>query len=166
MPSMTNAQSTQILKSSSLFKDIPDNEISKLASFSQVRDLNAGETLFFEKDDSTALFIVSKGTIVIKKGSSDNDENVTQIGAGQHFGEMAFLVSSGGIFEKRSATAEAGAESTVILEVPFEGLQKCFSAAPQVGLAFYKNLSLSLAGRIRKTTEDLAGVRSLRLRHI
>jgi len=159
------SQSVQILKTSALFKGFPDNEISKIGSHCIVKDLNAGETLFFEREESTALFIVSKGTVVIKKGSGGGDESVTNIGPQQHFGEMAFLMGDGALFEKRSAAAESGPEAAIILEVPYSALNTYFTSSPQMGLIFYKNLALSLAGRIRRTTDDLAGVRSLRLRH-
>jgi CRP-like cAMP-binding protein len=159
-----STQFISVIKSSVLFKDISDAELSKLASQCVMKSLSPGESLFFEKEESKALYIVATGTISIKKSSSAGDESVTHLGGHSHLGEMALLMKVDERYERRSATAEAS-EMSLVLEIPYDALTHFFNSSPAVGLAFYRNLAVSLAGRIRRTTEDLAGVRALRLRH-
>jgi CRP/FNR family transcriptional regulator, cyclic AMP receptor protein len=150
------------IKNSPLFKGLAEKDCALLAEISGLRKLNAGENLFFEKDQSKALFLVVKGTIAIKKYSAKGEQDVTKIGSGGHLGEMA-LLSFDGVPEARSASAEAGEHSEVV-EVPFEQLEHAMAKTPSIAAVFYKNLAVTLSGRIRRTTEDLAGLKALRLR--
>ena len=154
---------TELLKSSALFKDAKEIDLEKVAVTCTERMLSPGETLFFEGEVSSSLFLLASGTINIKKASSKGEEAVTSIAQGSHFGELALLNREGGL-EKRSAMAEAG-EASVIVEVPFTPLLKYIDSSPAFGLLFYRNVAVTLASRIRRTTEDLAGLRALRLRH-
>jgi CRP-like cAMP-binding protein len=152
------------LKSSVLFKDWPDSDIGALASLCTKRHLAPGETLFDEGEISKALYLLLSGTMSIKKASSQGDQAVTNIGGHSHFGEMGMLTSEGQP-EKRSATASA-VEPSEIVEIGYDAIRQILSKSPAAGCAFYRNLATNLAGRIRKTTEDLAGLRALRLRQL
>jgi len=88
---------------------------------------------------------------------------VAKIGSGGHLGEMALLAIEG-VPDKRSATADS-TEHSEVLEISYSSLEKLTKASPTFAAVFYKNLAMTLAGRIRRTTEDLAGLRALRLRH-
>ncbi|MBS1985679.1 MAG: cyclic nucleotide-binding domain-containing protein [Bdellovibrionales bacterium] len=156
----------QSLKNCSLFEGWSDADLQKLISSSFTKNLTAGELLFTEGEASNSFFVVTAGTVGIQKSGRDGDgQSVSNIGTNSHFGEMALLVGKGLAPEKRSASAEA-LETTTIVEIPFGVFEKILNDSPQLGLHFYKNVSRSLAGRIRKTTEDLAGIKSLRLRSV
>jgi len=150
-----------VLKSSPLFKGVSEMDLQTLASACQMKSTIVGEVLFHEGEKSSSLFLIQSGTVGIGKMASGGDEAVTHVGAGSHFGEMGMLESN----VKRSATATVQ-EPTQLLEVPYSAIETLVQKSPQAGMLFYKNLASNLAGRIRKTTEDLTGLRGLRLRSL
>lgn len=153
----------ETIKSCVLFSGFSEGDLKKVADSSKSHDLNPGQALFFENDASSALFIVARGTLAIRKASKAGDEGVTQVGSSNVLGEMGLLSKTGSV-ETRSATAEA-TEPSQVLEISYSGLDSMFKVSPNAGHIFYRNLAVMLAGRIRRTTEDLAGLRALRLRH-
>ena len=153
----------EVLKKTKLFEGFDADDFRALAEICQTRDLSRSQSLFTEGTKSTSLFVVAQGTIAIKKsGDKGDDHDVSKIGSGGHFGEMAMLTTEAEP-EKRSTSAEA-AELTQVVEISYDDFKAFLSSKPQRGLQVYKNIAVSLAGRIRKTTEDLAGLRALRLR--
>ena len=154
-----------ILKQSSLFHGWSEGDLQKLAAQCKIKDLGAGEGLFVQGEESQSFFIVGSGTVVIRRMSAGEEEAVSTVGPGSVLGEMAMLVPTGSPVEARSAGAEAR-EHTVVVEIPLTHFEKMVKDSPALGMMFYKNLGITLAGRIRRTTEDLAGLRSLRLRHV
>jgi len=152
------------LKKSPLFKGFSDHDLDKVAAFCEEQSLVAGDAVFSEGDPTDAFYIVEDGTIAIKKTSSRGDESMVNFGPGSHFGELG-LLSVDGVTEKRSASAEA-AEQTRLVVVPNAAFEKFLAGSQGSGLLFYRNLAVNLAGRIRRTTEDLVGLRALRLRNV
>jgi CRP-like cAMP-binding protein len=152
------------LKKSPLFKGFSDADFEKVAAFCVDRPLAAGDTVFAEGDEAKAFYLVENGTVIIKKTSSRGDESMVNFGGGSHFGELG-LLGLDGAAEKRSASAEA-TEAGKVLEIPNDAFTKFLEASPSAGLHFYRNLAVNLAGRIRRTTEDLVGLRALRLRNV
>jgi CRP-like cAMP-binding protein len=156
-------EASMALKGSKLFKDFSDSDLKTLGAALKIRELNVGETLFYEGEDSNSLYFVAKGTIGIKKNSAKGEQDIAQIGSGSHFGELAMLHFEGP-HDKRSATAEAK-EASQVIEIIFGDLEKILKTNAQLGLLFYRNIAISLAGKIKKTTEDLSDLKSIRLRH-
>jgi CRP/FNR family cyclic AMP-dependent transcriptional regulator len=156
----------QILKASPLFHGWNENDLRTIAAFASARALSPGESLFVEGEDSSALYIMGSGTIAIRKTRADGEEaSVTTIGTGSHFGEMGMLAVGGAGTAKRSAMAEA-VEASQILELDYAKLEGLFAGEPRLGYIFFRKLAASLAGRIRQTTSDLAGLQALHLRHV
>lgn len=154
-----------MLKLSTLFQGWKESDLQTLASACQTKDLSAGESLFVQGEEAFSFFIVGSGTLVIRKMTSGDDESVSSLGAGSVIGEMAMLVAAGAPPDKRFAGAEAKEFSTVV-EIPLEAFDKILADHPNLGMLFYKNLGITMAARIRRTTEDFAGLKSLRLRHV
>lgn len=155
----------QVLKGSTLFKNWKDTDLLRVADISRQKTLSPGEGLFVEGESSDAFYIVVSGTVAIRKMSDGDEQAVTNVGPNSHIGEMAMLSGVSASSEKRSAGAEA-AESSTILEIPFAPFEKILADTPSLGALFYKNMAVTLAARIRRTTEDLASLRALRLRHV
>jgi CRP/FNR family cyclic AMP-dependent transcriptional regulator len=154
---------TESFKNSRLFKNFSDKDIEALKPALHVRELNAGESLFFEGEDSNCLYFIAAGTLVIKKRSAKGDQDIANLGPGTHFGELAMLNFEGSP-DKRSATAEAK-EASKVVEINFTELEKILKTNSLLGLMFYRNISISLAGKIKKTTEDLSDLKAIRLRN-
>ncbi|NCN41184.1 cyclic nucleotide-binding domain-containing protein [bacterium] len=150
----------------SLFSGVPRAALKSVATHAELLELRPGQSLFYEGDDSDSMFVVKSGTVVVKKSSSEGEEDLAKIGSGSHLGEMTFLHSSApGSYEKRTATAEAVEECTLI-RIPFASLESAVESDPVFGTYFFKMLAQNLSARIQKTDEDLVSLKSLRLRHV
>jgi len=153
------------LRSNSLFAECSDEQLKVLAAAASLQEISVGQSLFYEGDESTTLFIVKNGAIGLKKSSSKGEEDLARIGTNSHLGEMTFLQGSAGKYEKRSASAEA-VETSTLVEIPFQVLTDMIKNDPQFGLIFYRSVACNLSARIRKTGEDLTSLKSLYLRHV
>jgi len=158
------SQVLEVVKRSPLFEGCKAETLEAIANLAIVRELGPGQALFFENQDSTSFFLVRSGTIAIKKTSEKGDVDVAKIGTDSYLGEMALLRDAGSAFPKRSASAEAG-EATLLAEIPYEAFEGLLQKDPQLAAHFFKNLATQLAGRIRRTVQDLSSLKALRLRH-
>jgi len=153
------------LKKSSLFTECPDATLRKIEKASRLVELAPGQTLFYEGDKAESFYLVKAGTLVVKKSSSNGDEDLARIGTGSHIGEMTLLNSKLGVYDTRTATAEA-AEATTLVEVPFAVLEELFEGDAKFGMIFYRAIAKNLSARIQKTAEDLTSLKSLHLKHV
>ena len=151
----------QLLKKCYLFENLIDDELATIAEIVQVRDVIHGDYVFDEGAAATSLFVIKHGTIeILKRGSTGGDEqSVTQLSAGSHFGEMSFMDK-----EPRAAAAMAK-ENTKLLEVPFDGLEKLIATQPVIGVKIYRSMAAILCRRIRQTTNNLSSLKELKLKH-
>jgi CRP/FNR family transcriptional regulator, cyclic AMP receptor protein len=153
------------LKKSVLFADCPETSLAKIEKSMKLVDIAHGQTLFYEGDEADSFYIVKSGTLLVKKSSKMGDEDLARIGTGSHVGEMTLLNSSGGAYDRRTATAEA-AEPTTLVEIPFAELESLIASDAQFGLLFYRAIARNLSARIQKTAEDLTSLKSLHLKHV
>ena len=163
---MSNKNIEEALLKVKLFSSAPESSVQAVAELSEIVEVRPGQALFYEGDDSDCMYVVRSGTVVIKKSSSEDEEDIAKIGSQSHLGEMTFLnCGADGAYEKRTASAEASEESSLI-KIPFAGLEKIIEKDSVFGCYFYKMIALNLSGRIQKTDEDLVSLKSLRLRHV
>jgi len=79
-----------ILKKSSIFAALEDDEIRELANLVVERPVAAGETIFWEGDSSDWFYIIASGQIKVTKLSSLGKETIIAFfGTGEMFGEGA-----------------------------------------------------------------------------
>lgn len=153
-----------LLRKSPLFSGWKDHDFATLEHFSKAKTLAAGETLFHEGEEADCFYIIIAGTIQLKKNTRAGDEEaLTTIGSGAFFGELSMLHKDN-TTERRSATAHS-VENSQLLEVPYRDFETYLEKSPDAARHFYKNMTIHLASRIRQTSEDLAGLRALKLRH-
>lgn len=153
-----------VLRKSPLFNGWKESDLSTLEEFSKSRGLSAGETLFHEGEEADSFYIIVSGTMQVKKNTRNgNEEALTTLGTGTFFGELSMFHKETAT-EKRSATAHA-METSKLLEVPYQDFETFLEKSPDAARHFYKNIAIHLASRIRQTSEDLAGLRALKLRH-
>ncbi|MBI4287039.1 MAG: cyclic nucleotide-binding domain-containing protein [Chloroflexi bacterium] len=57
----------QLLKECHLFESLSDEEIDNIASISQVKDYEAGASIFDEKAAADELYVVEKGKVALQK---------------------------------------------------------------------------------------------------
>lgn len=93
------------LKSIPLFEDVPEEELTRLATFAQDVTVEAGRELVREGDFSYEFMAIEEGEAEVTR----NGEHVADLGPGDFFGEM-------GLLEKtlRNATVTAKTSMRVV----------------------------------------------------
>lgn len=83
----------------------------RLAALATTRLFSPGETIVRQDDDADELFIIERGTVavLVQRGRREASE-VTRLGPGQFFGEMALVTG-----EKRQATVRAVTECELMV---------------------------------------------------
>ncbi len=107
---MSSAGIRELLTTNSLFRDLADEVIAKIADLAVTRELAAGQILFSKGDPGDALYGVISGRIRISAGAPSGKEVVLNtIEAGEVFGEIALLDG-----RPRTADAVAAVNSELV----------------------------------------------------
>ncbi|MEE8513103.1 MAG: SpoIIE family protein phosphatase [Gammaproteobacteria bacterium] len=120
---MTSVKIFQDLRQSTLLESAPESVVNKLAEIVVTTSIKAGETLFEKGDRGDAMYIISNGQV----RAHDGDLELSLLGKGQVFGEMATLAAD----EVRSASITAD-EDTTLLRLDREALFGLLSSEPEV----------------------------------
>ena len=132
------AMGLEALESCDLFAGLPESALKLLAGTARWQEFAPGEAVVREGDASRALFVIARGGAVVQRGGQE----IARVGAGEVFGEMAFL--SG---EPRTATVRADSALAVV-EVDSQALG---------ALLFHQNeLAVELADRMAVRQQELA----------
>lgn len=143
----------QIIKNSSIFSSLNDDELGELATFSIERSFKPNEFIFWDGDAPDWFYIVAEGKVKVLKHSSLGKEFIIAFfGPGEMFGEVA-------VFENKPypASAQAVAETKVV-GIKTDEFLSFLTNRPQVAL---KVINV-LGGRLRDAQSrlrDLAGER-------
>jgi len=103
-------------------------------------NLNKGDVLIHEGDDSSNLYFLQKGSMAVFKRSGDTEKQIGTIYAGELVGEMSFLDR-----EPRCASVKAIGECELV-EIPIIKFEKYFQDQP----IWYKALVHTLLERLRR----------------
>ena len=150
---MKQSGKAQILKGSSIFSSLNDDELTELAGISIEHSFMPNEFIFWDGDAPEWFYVVTGGKIkVLKHSSLGKDFIVAFFGPGEMFGEVA-------VFENKPypASAQAVTETTVV-GIKRDDFLSFLASRPQVAL---KVINV-LAGRLRDAQSrlrDLAGER-------
>lgn len=93
------------LKSSSIFGNLPEQELIDIANVMEEIELDKDEIIFNKGDFGDCLYIIKSGSVHIH----DNDHRFATLSDGEMFGELSLLDA-----EPRSASATAASESLVL----------------------------------------------------
>lgn len=146
-----------LLKSIYLFSSFSKDEINKISKIAKNHDYSSGQRIFYENDLAESFFVIEMGTIQLTKKTKDGDqEELTRLGSGAHFGELPLLDNA-----KRALTATA-VERCEIFEIPYDELKKLLEEDPVIAKDFYREIAHFLASRLRQLTENLITVKSLK----
>jgi serine/threonine protein phosphatase PrpC/CRP-like cAMP-binding protein len=99
------AQKREALANMPLFSRLQERELLRIMQVAEVLEFQAGEEVMREGDRGDELFIVVDGSLQIVRG----EQVLSEVGPGEHFGEMALIRSS-----PRSATVRAIEKSELI----------------------------------------------------
>jgi len=144
---------TEILRHSSIFSSLNDDELSELANLAIEKSFMPNEFIFWDGDAPEWFYITAEGKVkVIKYSSLGKEFIIAFFGPGEMFGEVA-------VFENKPYPASAQTiTETKVVGIKREDLLSFLVNWPQVAL---KIISV-LAGRLRDAQgrlRDLAGER-------
>jgi transcriptional regulator with AAA-type ATPase domain/polyferredoxin len=140
-------QRLDILSAASLFKDLPQESVCKIAEVAEHYVIPPNKTIFREGDPGDAFCIIISGSVRVFKVTEDGIEStLTTLHAGDVFGEMALLTG-----EPRSASVDT-VEATSLLTVPKNAFDQVLTDNPLINKAFIKILS----ERLTKSDQCLA----------
>ena len=139
----------EILTKIVLFQDLEDESLDTLAPLLIAKEFRAGTVIFREMDDSDALYIVERGTVVVSKQVSGDVEMVlTRFAPGDFFGEM-------GLFDNAPRSASANAETDTLLWRLERGVfHDIFSHHPDMAAKICYRLVTIFIERLRVTNEQ------------
>ncbi len=132
-----------------LFQDLDAAALATLAPLLIAKKFAAGTVIFRELDDSDALYIVEKGTIVVSKHvSGDVDMVLTRFAPGDFFGEM-------GLFDNAPRSATANVETDSLLwRLDRSVFHDIFSHHPEMAAKICYRLVTIFIERLRVTNEQ------------
>ena len=150
---MKQSGKAQILRSSSIFSSLNDDELGELANLASERSFMSNEFIFWDGDAPEWFYIVAEGEVKVLKHSSLGKEFIIAFfGSGEMFGEVA-------VFENKPypASAQAVVETRVV-GIKTDEFLSFLANRPQVALRIIS----VLAGRLRDAQgrlRDFAGER-------
>ena len=130
-----------------LFAGLSPAELASLGALVRTHRYAAGEIIFHEGDQGTALYIIEKGEVKIVRGSPEGKEVMLSLfRATDPFGELA-------LFDGKPRSADAVAkETSQLLILARDDVRRFIVDHPQVALNLLEALSL----RLRKTSDIVA----------
>ena len=134
-------EKTILLKSVSLFQNIPGNILSKIAQISTEIQLSQNDFIFKEGGVGDSLYIIISGNVNIIK----NGQLITLLSNGDCLGEMALLDR-----EPRSADAVAKDE-TILLKIDQEGFYELLAGNSEI----MREIVKMLAQRLRSMNKEI-----------
>jgi len=138
-----NLQTAKMLAEVPLFAGLKNKQIKSVASaFERERSYDAGEVIEKEGDYGVAFYLMTGGSVEIRKG----ERLVSKLGRGQFFGEMALIDQ-----QARSATVVSAESGTKCLVMPVWKFKATVQTDPKVAMGVMKEL----ARRLRETTNAL-----------
>ena len=155
------------LRSIDMFSELDDELLEPIVDQSKTLDLQRGDVLFQSGDDSSDLYIVTRGRIDIGNSSFDGRESlVALMESGDLFGEMPLFSNDG-----RSAEARALEESAVVV-IPYQPVKDLYDENPSLlwrvvemlvsrlkstDIALADTMFLDVTGRTAKRLLEMAG---------
>jgi CRP-like cAMP-binding protein len=139
------------LRNIGLFGALGDDVLQHLANTLSVHAPAAGETVFHEGDEASAMFVVMSGEMeVLKKSKRKTEARVALLGPGDWFGEMSIVD-----IQPRSATVRALAPSR-LLRISAADLDALYRHDLRSYALIVLNLARELSRRLRVADGILA----------
>ncbi|MGH7719165.1 MAG: cyclic nucleotide-binding domain-containing protein [Gemmatimonadaceae bacterium] len=111
---------TELLRNVAIFKDLDDDELSRVAELCEERTYESGEYVFHEGESGNRLFLVAEGEVRISRQiPGAGEEALAVLKTGALFGEMAVFDRSE---RSTDAIAHGGTRLITISRAEFEML--------------------------------------------
>ena len=129
-----------VLKTVSIFSDIPERELVEVASVMEETRVEASQPVFEKGDTGNSLYVIVEGSVHIH----DGDRSIAIIGPGEVFGELAALDP-----EPRMASVTA-VEPSLLLRMGHAELGELMTEHPEVAFGIIHVLVRRLRERGEK----------------
>lgn len=145
------------LRENVLFQDLNPREIFTMENIVNVRHYRPGEPIFKQGEVGVGMYIIISGlvNIFVEELQPTTGENkstlVTQLKAGDFFGELALVENEG----RRSASATAH-EECVLIGFYKPDLLDLVDRHPSIGVKILMRLGEVLGTRLRQTTARIS----------
>jgi CRP/FNR family transcriptional regulator len=124
------------LRDITFFENLSSKELEKLATISRKRKFAKGEVLFYEKDESRFLTLLTDGMLKVYKTDPKNNEIVL------HRFSPKSLIAEMAVFEGIPYPASAAFETDgTVIEIDFIKFKENFLTNPNIAFAFFKSLT-------------------------
>ncbi len=137
------------MKKSTLFEDIPLEDISRFVDIVEEKDFPADFTIFKEGEPGDVMYIIVSGEVLIQKELSDGAEMRIKLGVNDCFGEMAILDGL-----PRSATVTVTKEGT-FLSISRQEFRNILRVYPEIAFKVISVLSIRLRNMGTNLTKSL-----------
>ncbi|HEY7737560.1 MAG TPA: ATP-binding protein [Candidatus Limnocylindria bacterium] len=128
------------LRASSLFAEVPDEPLRRLAADAEEVHLRPGEALLREGDPAEEVYVVVTGELEIRKQSGKAEVALTRVGPGSIQGEIAAFERG-----RRMASVYAVGDAEV-LRLPFESVRAMLGADPDVATVLLRTVTSRMRG--------------------
>lgn len=145
----------EVLSKVPAFANLAPRELKEVAAIVHKREYRTGEPVFYQGDPGLGMYIVQDGEVsIMLMGKDGNERELTVLGDGDFFGELALLDES-----PRSANAICKTDCLLIgffRPDLFELIEKNTT----LGIKIVLKLAEIVAQRLRQTDKELAKVKS------
>jgi PPM family protein phosphatase len=143
------AQKRETLRKVPIFARLDEREMLRLLQVVDTREFKKGDELVKEGAKGSELFVILSGTAQVSRGG----QTLTNLGPGQHFGEMALIRAT-----PRSATVSAESAGEVLL-IHRNDFYDILREEHQIGVKVLWEFLGVLAERLDKTSGELHSAR-------
>ena len=132
---MAATETNESILEASVFRDLPREKLDEIAGAVKVQTVPAQTIVFREGDPGDNFYIVSSGKVrVFKKNERGIERDLSILGPGESFGEMALLTG-----EPRTANIETLEESRLMV-LPKNEFDRILRECPNVSMTFMKEM--------------------------
>lgn len=132
---MAATETNESILEASVFGDLPKEKLDEIAGAVKTQTVPAQTLIFREGDPGDNFYIVSSGKVrVYKKNERGIERDLSILGPGESFGEMALLTG-----EPRTANVETLEESRLMV-VPKDDFDRILQECPNISMTFMKEM--------------------------
>ncbi|MDD3625848.1 MAG: cyclic nucleotide-binding domain-containing protein, partial [bacterium] len=132
------------LKDIVLFKNMNLDTLLKISMISNFTNYSAGEIIINENQEGKALYILTKGNVLVGKSSADEWVKIAELSEGEFFGEMSIFTN-----DLTSADVRAKTECEVLI-IEKERFHKLILENPEISFEIFSVLSKRLRNITQK----------------
>lgn len=142
----------EVLQKTSIFSHLTTDQMTVVLSLLFYCEVDAAQTLVYEGEIGSELFIIVQGSISISVKSGEENIELGRLGSGDFFGEMSLLEQT-----VRSATCTA-LEDTACFILKAQDFSQIIVNEPVIAVSILQQMLSSTVSRLLKTNSVLTQV--------